>query len=147
MDDGVNSSFHGSLSRFAYVPSASTSTSSESSLSPRRRPSRTHADPDTAAAQPPNGITFSDVLVADDAGDGRADIAPPSSLASKRKAGETTEKQRARRGSKRKNRQGILGRVAPRPDSCARLNGIPDHVAEDLDGASRPIPQTPLRLG
>ena len=150
MDEDVKSSFHGSLSRFAYVgpsvPSASTSTSFESSLSSRRRPSRSHSDPVTVTAQPRNGIPFSDVLDPDDPGDGREDIAPSSSLASKRKAGETTENQRARRGSKRQNRRGLLGRVAPGSDLCARLNGIPDHVAEDLDGASRPSPP-PLRVG
>jgi hypothetical protein len=145
-DEDVKSSFRGSLSRFAYlgpsVSSASTSTSSESSLSSRRRPSRTRADPDTATVQPRNGISFSNVLGADgaQASDGRADIAPSASLASKRKTEETTGKQRAGRASKRQNRWGTLGRMAPGSDSCARLSGIPDHVAEDLDGASRPSP-------
>jgi hypothetical protein len=38
--------------------------------------------------------------------------------------------------------RGTLGRVAPGSDSCAlgRLSGIPDHDAEDLDGALRPSP-------
>ena len=138
-DVDVKSSFRGSLSRFAYVrPSVSSaSTASESSLSSHRR---TRADPDTATAQPRNGISLSGVLDADgaQAGGARADIARSSSLASKRKTGETTGKQRAKGGSKRQNRQGTRGRVAPGSDSCARLSGIPDHVADDLDGASRP---------
>ena len=145
MDEDVKSSFHGSLSRFAYVVPSASSTSFESSLSSRRRPSHSHSDPDTATAQPRNRIPISNVLDPHDARDG-IDIATSSSLASKRKAGETTEKQRAKRGSKRKNRRGILGRVAPGSDSCTRLNGIPDHVAEDLDGASRPSPPA-LRFG
>ena len=148
-DEDIKSSFRGSFSRFAYlgprVSSASTSTSSEASLSSRRRPSRTRADPDTATVQPRNGISFSNVLGADaaQASDGRADVAPSASLASKYKTRETTGKQRARGGSKRQNRRGTLGRVAPGSDSCARLNGIPDHVAEDLDGASRPTSKSP----
>lgn len=146
MDGDVDSSFHRSLSRFAYVPrgpslgvtvpSASASTSPESSLSSHNRTSRTHTDSDTAAVQPRNGIPFSNVLEADGAGDG----ALSSSLASKRKARETTEKQRARRGSKRRNERGKVGRVDPGEDSCTRLKGIPDHVAKDLDGALRPPP-------
>jgi len=137
MDDDVDPSFHGSLSHFAYVDPRT------SSLSSHRRPSHTHTDPETAAAQPRNGIPFSNVPDADDAGDGSAlaDIAQSSSLlASKRKAGKTTENQRAKRGSKRRNGQGILGRVDPGSDSCVRLNGIPDHVAKDLDGALRSLP-------
>ena len=96
MDENVKPSFHGSLSRFAYVgprvPSAPTPTSFESSLSSHGRPSRSHSDPDTARAQPRNGIAFSNVLDSDDAGDVRADITPSSTLASKREAGERTEK-------------------------------------------------------
>ena len=128
------------------MPSAPTSTSSESSQASHCCPSCTHTDPDNATAQPRNGIAFSNVLDAGDPGDGRADITPSSSLASKHKAGETTENQRARRGSKRENRRGILGRVAPGSDLCARLNGIPDHVLEDLDGASR-LPHPHYLLG
>ena len=74
------------------VPSAPTPTSFESSLSSHRRPSRSHSDPDTARAQPRNGIAFSNVLDSDDAGDVKADITPSSTLASKREAGERTEK-------------------------------------------------------
>jgi hypothetical protein len=68
-DEDVKSSFRSLLSSFAYVdPSVpSASTSSESSLSSHRRPSRTRADPDTATAQPRNGISFSNVLGADGA--------------------------------------------------------------------------------
>ena len=148
MDEDVKSSFHGSLSRFAYVVPSASSTSFESSLSSCRRPSHSHSDLDTATAQPRNRIPISNVVDPHDARDGRANIATSSSLASKRKAGETTEKPRSRSASKRQNRWGILGRVAPGSDSCARLNGIPDHVAEDLDGASRPSPPPPaLRFG
>lgn len=55
----------------------------------------------------------------------------------KSKVEEKSEKQRARRGSKRLNKQEIIRRVAPGSNLCAHLTGIPDHVAEDLGCASR----------
>jgi len=107
MDEDVKSSFHDSLSRFAYhvgpsVPSVSTSTllRVDSSLSSHHHPSRSHTDADTATVHPRNRIHFSNVLDLDDAGDGKADIAASesSSLARKRKVRETTEKEEPRKG-------------------------------------------------
>jgi hypothetical protein len=143
MDDDVDPSFHGSLARFAYVDPRTTSDSS--SPPSHHRPGQPHADSNSPAALPQNGIPFSNVMDADGAGDGSANIiallsSPP---ASEREAGEekSTEKRReraARGGPKRRNGRGSLGGVDPGFDLCAGLNGIPDHVAKDLDGALRP---------
>ncbi|KAI9444042.1 hypothetical protein H4582DRAFT_1918883 [Lactarius indigo] len=104
MEDEEKSSFHGSLSRFAYVPLSSSF------------PPRHDQAPQKAQAACP--------IEAE--GDDRRS-ARPATLSSRKREGDSGRRKTDARSRKRNK----LGNAAP--DACAHLSGIPDCVAEDLD--------------
>lgn len=116
MGDEERSSFHGSLSRFAYVPPSSSSSSSTSS-SPRRHDQASNR---TAWLSQAASTTCS-IEEGDNSSSNRSSaLSVTSSL--KRGGAE-------RRSTDARSRK----RQYATPDVNSHLSGIPDHVAEDLD--------------
>lgn len=106
MGDDEKSSFRGSLARFAYAPQTSLSSSLQSSHYQR------------AAAQAPCSIKEEDHRRSS------TSSAPPVALSRKRE-GDSVRRSRKRRSTKLGN-----------DHATALLSGIPDCVAEELDGQS-----------
>ena len=107
MGDDEKSSFHGSIARFAYTPQSSLSSSLQSSHYQR------------AAAQAPCSIKEEAHLRSS------TSCAPPVTLSRKREGDSVLRRSRKRRSTKLGN-----------DHATAHLSGIPDCVAEELDGQS-----------
>ena len=112
MEDEEESSFHGSLSRFAYA-------SPSSSLPPRHD----QAPKKAQAASTPCSIEEGDNFKSN-----KSSSARPVTLSHKRE-GDSVRWRTAARSRKQQK----LGNTAP---LSTHLSGIPDCVAEDLDGMS-----------
>jgi hypothetical protein len=117
-EDDVKSSFHGRLSHFAHLPSPP-------SFSARRPAPDTRAQ-SQSGARSPDGL---DII--DDSSPGSS-LGPVKGAASQKRKVRETHLPRARSLSPKKQRVGYVA-----PDVSAHLQGVPDHVAEDLDGTPR----------